>query len=106
MCGMVLACDIQAIGALQRPRYNDLVSRLRPAMQDRRELPDGYDYLLDAGEITLPEVAEWINMERLCCPFLIFQIEVSGEVCRLMLRGPDGAKALLRAEFPVGGQVG
>ena len=109
MCGMassVLACNIKAISAVQRPRYNDLVSRLRAAMQDRGELPDGYTYTFDSSKINLPEVSEWITMERLCCPFLIFQLEVAGEVSRLAMRGPDGVKALLSAEFPGKGQAG
>jgi hypothetical protein len=102
MVSWVLACNIEAISAVQRPRYNNLVSRLRAAMRDRRELPDGYDYSLDSKEISLPEVSEWIKMER--CPFLIFQLEVVGENSRLNMRGPDGAKAILRAEFPADGQ--
>ena len=109
MCGMaspVLACNIQAISAVQRPRYNDLVSRLRSAMRDRRELPDGYDYLLDSAKITEPEVSEWIAIERLCCPFLIFRLERAGKDCRLTMRGPEGSKAVLREEFPDGGQNG
>jgi hypothetical protein len=99
----VLACNIKAINAQQRPRYNNLVSRLRAAMRDRSELRDGYEYALDSAKITLPEVAEWITLERLCCPFLNFQIEVAGETWRLTLRGPDGTKAILGAEFPAGG---
>src|ERR1700730_3017990 len=92
-----LACNLTAISAAERPRYNDLVKRLRVAIQDRRELSDGYSYKLDTTKITLPEVAEWITMERQCCPFLIFRLEDS----ELTLRGPVGAKAILSKEFPV-----
>ena len=102
MCGMAslaLACNLQAIGAVERPRYDDLVTRLRAAMRDRRELPDGYSYSLDSAKITPPEVSDWIAMERLCCPFLTFQLEVVGEVSRLTMRGPEGVKAVLQAEF-------
>ena len=109
MCGMacsVLACNIKAISAAQRPRYSELVSRLCAAMRDRTELPDGYTYLLDSAKITEPDISEWITMERLCCPFLIFQFEVVCEVSRLTMRGPNGAKAILQAEFPVGGVNG
>ena len=105
MASSVLACNIQAIGTAQRARYHDLVSRLCAAMWDRRELPDGYSYSLDSSQITLQEVSEWIAMERLCCPFLIFQLEVAGEASGLTMRGPDGVKALLQAEFPAGSQV-
>jgi hypothetical protein len=96
-----LACNIKAISAAERPRYNDLIKRLRAAVQDRSELPDGYAYKLDAKKMTLPEVAEWITMERLCCPFLRFQLDVQGNGdSQLTQRGPDGAKAILRQEFP------
>jgi|GEM_PF-5565534 len=59
MASPVLACNIEAINAQQRPRYNDLVSRLRAAMGDRRGLPDGYDYALDTAKITLPNGSLW-----------------------------------------------
>ena len=96
-----LACNMKAISATERPRYNDLVKRLRTAVQERIELSDGYAYKLDTKRITLPEVAEWITMERLCCPFLTFQLDVKGNgASQLTLRGPVGAKAILREEFP------
>ena len=101
MASPVLACNIQAISVAERPRYDDLVSRVRAATRDRKELPDGYSFSLDSAKITLPEVSEWITLERLCCPFLMFQLEVPGEALRLTMRGPDGAKALLREEFPI-----
>ena len=98
---MTLACNLNAISTADRPRYNDLITRLRVALQDRRELPDGYSYKLDTNKITLPEVAEWITMERLCCPFLTFQLDVKGKGdSELTLRGPSGAKAILNEEFP------
>ena len=96
-----LACNMKAISAAERPRYNDLMKRLRIAAQDRSELSDGYAYKLDTKKITLPEVAEWITMERLCCPFLTFQLDVKGDgTSQLTMRGPEGAKAILREEFP------
>jgi hypothetical protein len=52
--------------------------------------------------MSLQDVAEWISMERLCCPFLTFQLETSGSEADYSLRvsGPTGVKDLLRAEFP------
>jgi hypothetical protein len=38
----MLACNITAIPAAQRPRYTELVARLRTAIANRTELPDGY----------------------------------------------------------------
>jgi hypothetical protein len=79
---------------------------LRASKQDRREQPDSYSYLLDSSEIGEPEICEWIAMERLCCPFLMFQLERGGTGWRLKMRGPDGAKALLQEEFRGGVKTG
>jgi hypothetical protein len=45
-----VACNLKAISAAERPRYNDLAKRLRIAVQDRSELPDGYTYKLGREE--------------------------------------------------------
>jgi hypothetical protein len=62
----------------------------------RSELPDGYAFKLDSKTISLPEVAEWISMERLCCPFLTLQLSASGDQVDWLLKltGPKGAKPL------------
>ena len=98
----VFACNLKTISTTERPRYNDLVKRLRSATRDRRELPDGYAFKLDSKAISLREVAEWISMERLCCPFLTLQLSASGDQVDwlLNLTGPKGVKPLLQAEFP------
>ena len=98
----VFACNLKAIGAADRPRYHELVKRIRSAIRERREISNGYAFRLDDKGITLPETAEWIGMERQCCPFLTLQISASGNQPHwlLTLTGPEGVKALLDAEFP------
>ena len=95
-----IACNLNAIGAGDLARYKQLVAKLRAAIDGLKELPDGYQFSLDSAKATLPEVAEWIGLERLCCPFLSFQLDVQGNgESRLTLRGPDGTKSILRQEF-------
>ena len=98
----VIACNTKAIRAAERPRYNDLMKRLRLAIRDRTEGRDGYTFRLDGKSLSLPEIADWISMERLCCPFLTFQLSASGNQSdwTLMLTGPEGVKTLLQTEFP------
>lgn len=98
----VFACNLKAISAADRPRYNELVKRVRAAMRDRSEVSSGYTFKLDSKAVTLPEAAEWISMERMCCPFLTLQISASGNQPHwlLTLTGPEGVKPLLNAEFP------
>jgi len=99
---VTIACNLKAIGSKERPRYNDLMKRLQAAVRNRKILPDGYAYQLDQKAITLPEVAEWMSLERLCCPFLKLQLSATGQQTGwlLTLTGPEGVKPLLQAEFP------
>ena len=96
-----IVCNLHAIGADERLRYSELVKRLRRAIRGSNELSDGYEFELEGDAISLPELAEWIAMERLCCPFLDFQLSVSGNLpeWRLVLTGPAGVKAILASEF-------
>jgi hypothetical protein len=98
----VFACNLKAIPAAERPLYNDLTKRLRAAVRKPSELPDGYSFQLHDKSITLTDVAAWIALERLCCPFLTFQLSTSGTQPDwvLKLTGAEGVKALLEAEFP------
>ena len=96
------ACNLKAISAADRPRYHTLVKRLRLSIRSRSEIANGYTFELDHKAVTLPEAAEWISMERLCCPFLTLQLSVLPNQPQwiLTLTGPDGVKPLIEAEFP------
>jgi hypothetical protein len=98
----VFACNLKAISAAEWPRYNDLVKRIRAAIRDRSEISNGYAYKMDGKAVTLPEAAEWVSMERLCCPFLTLQLSASGNQADwlLTLTGPIGVKQLITVEFP------
>lgn len=96
------ACNLKAISAAEWPRYNELVKRIRAAIRTRSEVVGGYAFKLDSKTVTLPEAAEWIAMERLCCPFLTLQLSAAGNHAdwTLTLTGPEGVKPLIVQEFP------
>ncbi len=97
----VIACNMAAISSAQRPRYDDLVKRLRGSIQGRREIADGYTFRLDPNRISMAELGEWIALERLCCSFLTFNVEVKSDgATQLSMRGPEGTKAVLAEDFP------
>jgi len=98
----VFVCNLKAISGAERPRYNNLVKRIRAAIRERAEITDGYAFKLDSKTVMLPEAAEWITMERLCCPFLTLQLSAAGNQAEwiLTLTGPEGAKPIIAAEFP------
>jgi|SRR5579871_744686 len=96
-----LACNLKAIPPEKHPRYRDLISRLRASITARTELPFGYSYTLNTESISLPELADWVTLERLCCPFLNFLIEIdTAGAVHLTVRGPKGVKQVLEEEFP------
>jgi hypothetical protein len=91
------------LAALPDPRrYRTLSGKLRSALSGSAELPDGYSYSLHGEQLSLAELGEWISLERLCCPFLNFELTVSGAdpLWWLTLTGPEGTKAILEREFP------
>jgi hypothetical protein len=95
------ACNLNAIPPQEHARYKDLMNRLRSAIGKRTELPFGYAYQLHLTSISLPELADAITLERLCCAFLNFRIELDVDgSARLTVLGPKGAKAFLQEEFP------
>jgi hypothetical protein len=96
----VFACDMTAIPAESRGAHNQLIRRLMTeAVQEIRELPNGVAFRFPAEEYEA--VAEFVNRERLCCPFLRFTLEVKpgGGPLLLRLTGPEGVKDFIRAEL-------
>ena len=92
-----LACDLGAIAPSERPRYDALRQHLKSALSGRRELENGYVFTVRTESLSLTELADWITLERKCCPFLNFAIEIGadGGPTTLKLTGPDGVKQIL-----------
>ena len=97
----MIACNLNAISEAELPHYKSLLAQLRDAVTARRELPDGYAFRINGESMSLVQVAQWISLERLCCPFLMFQLQTTagGGDCWLTLQGPLEAKAILREAF-------
>src|SRR5689334_16410875 len=97
----VFACNMNAIPADQRPQHEALaVHLLREAASQRTELANGYVWHYpDPG--LLSEIAEFINLERLCCPFFHFTLDLApdGGPLTLSISGAAGVKAFLLAEL-------
>ena len=70
------------------------------AVMEIRELPNGYAFRLFDEPDVLVKTAEFISLEKLCCPFLGFVIEVETEGGPVWLRltGREGVKAFIREE--------
>jgi hypothetical protein len=97
--GEKFACNLKALNATERARYQELTKALMTATQEKRELPNGYGFRLSPS--SLMAAAEWISFERKCCPFFTFDLEQARDEGPVWLRitGSEGVKAFIRAEF-------
>ncbi|HKN84407.1 MAG TPA: arsenate reductase ArsC [Pyrinomonadaceae bacterium] len=98
-----LACEMTAIPADQRQQHIAKSRDLFSQIQESRELPDGYEFRFASLPSLLTSLAEFISLEKLCCPFLRFAIEVEAEGGPVWLRltGREGVKAFIREEIMV-----
>lgn len=112
-----LVCRIDALSASQRSRQQVLAEKLARAIVERTELPNGFLFALDLSRLPadaagapfcVVEVAEWVDLEARCCPFLDFGIELPGKgsLVRLRLTGSKGVKEFLENELPMANRAG
>ena len=96
-----LACDLRAIEPDRRARHQSNTRQLFAAVQERQELPDGYAFRFAAEPTLILRLAEFISLERLCCPFFNFALIVESENGPLWLKltGRDEVKQFLLAEL-------
>src|SRR5262245_19478333 len=94
-----IACRMGALDKAQRVRQAELLERFRQRVMVPRVLADGLAFDLPADPALFREVAEWITLERLCCPFLDFSLEwrFDGSVS-VTLTGQPGVKEFLEQE--------
>ena len=95
-----LACDMTAIPAEQRPIHLAASRQLFSQIQATRELSDGYQFRFTNDADILTGLAQFVALEKLCCPFLGFAIEVEAENGPVWLRltGREGVKAFIKEE--------
>jgi hypothetical protein len=91
-----IACSL--LDSEQAGRMEEIHTGISHGIQQRVELPDGYEFRFPGGDDWLEKVAEFVRFERECCRFLTFEItsEPDKGPIRLRLRGPAGAKEFIR----------
>jgi hypothetical protein len=96
-----LACNLLALDAEGRKRHSAVAKQMREAVKEAQPLPDGYAFRFVAEQGAILLVSEFIARERLCCPFLRFELisEQEGGPLWLRLRGREGVKDFIKAEF-------
>jgi hypothetical protein len=95
------ACQMEAIEADQRAEHVATAKELFSIVSEIKELSHGYAFRLPNESEVLLKVAKFISLERLCCPFFGFTLDVEregGDVW-LQLTGREGVKPFIRAEI-------
>ena len=95
------ACDMTAIALEQRGAHLATIEKLFRSVNAIRELPNGYAFQLSNESDVLLLATEFVTLERLCCPFFGFSIEVEreGGAVYLSLTGREGIKPFIMAEI-------
>jgi hypothetical protein len=98
-----IACKLSVLDEQEQQRRQQLASTLRGAVAEIIPASNGYTLRFAEVETDLREVAEFISLERRCCPFLKFQLEAGGanESITLRIRGRAGVKEFLAAELGI-----
>lgn len=96
-----IACDMNATSPDQRNRYDAVRAQMAALSEGVDDRADGYTLRFPAASEVIVLLAEFITFERLCCPFLHFQLDVApeGQAVRLSLYGGEGVKAFLAEEL-------
>jgi hypothetical protein len=96
-----LACTPDAIPAPLLQRWMQTGTQVYAAIEEVQELVDGYACRLPSDAKTLGMVAEYIGLDRLCCPFIrwTLEIEPDGGPLWLGIKGGEDVKALIRESF-------
>jgi hypothetical protein len=94
------ACNMAAMSPEQRAEHHTLTKRLVSELAvPVATTPDAISLSMLAS--AYEDVTRFIALERLCCPFLHFSLEIPpNEVAlTLTLSGPTGAAEFIRAEL-------
>jgi len=99
--GSPFACDLTTLTHAERVHKGEISTTLAGRRLGVRELPDGYEFSFPGDRSTFQLVADWVDTERLCCPFFDFDLRADRERGRIALRltGRPGTKAFIKADF-------
>ena len=99
--GLACQCKTDVFEAEQQERHQTIRQQIRVAVEKIQELPDGYALRFPMETALVMTLAEFISLERLCCSFFNFGLEVEAENGPLWLRltGPSGVKEFLQTEL-------
>lgn len=99
---VTIACVPNAVAPDKQEYWlKEIVPKLYKAVQEIQELPNGWAWRLPSSPEILTLVAEDLNIERLCCPFVNYTLEIKPNRGPFWLRmtGGEGVKEFLKVAY-------
>ncbi|HJR80466.1 MAG TPA: hypothetical protein VJ821_10365 [Anaerolineales bacterium] len=96
-----LVCNMNVFSPAQRDAHIQATTELIQAIQSVQQVENGYQLHFPNETQSITKIAAFISNERLCCPFLKFDLHIisNDEPLSLSLTGPIGTQEFLRDEF-------
>lgn len=96
-----LACSITALSADERRRHAEIRRTMASGVREVRELEKGYALRFAPETSSILMLSEFISLERRCCPFFDFVLEIGSDEKPLWLKitGGAGVKKLLKQQL-------
>ncbi|HEV2563032.1 MAG TPA: hypothetical protein VGT78_12910 [Rhizomicrobium sp.] len=97
-----IVCTPEEIPAERRAEHGERLKTVVLAkMQSTQGAPTGFTMTYRAEDFL--ELAKWVDLERLCCPFMEFHLRAADKSVTLEMSGPEGsADYLLSLVSPPG----
>ncbi|MCW5968679.1 MAG: hypothetical protein KIT57_09205 [Blastocatellales bacterium] len=91
-----------------RARQEGAIRELISSAEEITEIKDGYRFRFRPVSGLMPRLAEFVEQERRCCPFLGFALTVEPDAgpIQLTLTGPEGTGEFLREAFRLSSDSG
>ena len=98
---MSFACNLPGPEGVRRRR--DVAEVLSRGVLRVDELEDGYAFGFPGSAEWAEKLVDFVNFERVCCPFFAFDLafEPDEGSIQLRVRGPEGVKEFVEAELAV-----
>ena len=94
-----IACDMTALSAGERQRYDELRPRVLSGIEEVRNTPTGFQMRIGSS-VRVGDIAEWIEMEHRCCAFLDITLALNNDATTWVeLGGSVAIKQFLQEEF-------
>jgi hypothetical protein len=94
------ACEISRLDREARSREQTLLAWFHNAFTEAEWTGSDYRFTIAADRESLRDLGEFLALERVCCPFLTFRLEVDrAETAVLSISGREGVQAFIAATF-------